>query len=241
MARILIVDDDPDFLALAARVLGTRHETETALGSLAAMERVLERPYDVIVSDVHMPGMSGFLLAERVQRANHVPVVFTSSRDHRGEVLLRGGAGFLPKPVTPARLCDEVAQVMAMAAPCPRKVLLVEDDDVLLTLFTAALEDFDVVAARSVPQALAKIEALGEKIALVLTDHVPARVDALALIRSVRATPAVAAVPVVVHTAAEDALREALRRELGVERVIEKTAFLRFLLTTGEMRRRALS
>jgi CheY-like chemotaxis protein len=239
VARILIVDDDPDFLALASAVLAAGHETETALGSLAALERVLARPYDVIVSDVHMPGMSGFLLAEQVQRANTVQVVFASSRDHRGECLLRGGAGFVAKPVTPQALRAAVERVLA---PPARRypVLLVETEDVLRELFATSLEDLEVITANSAAQALEKLAANPE-VALVLTDHAPPRVDARELLACVRGLPAWAHLPVVVHTVSAEGARAAHFAAYGVERVMEKTAFLRFLLNAGELRRRAHS
>ena len=59
-ASILLVDDEPEILATLAEILTyAGHRVETAADGAAALERLDSRSFDVIVSDVRMPGLDG--------------------------------------------------------------------------------------------------------------------------------------------------------------------------------------
>jgi CheY-like chemotaxis protein len=66
---ILVVDDEPDVAELLAAMLALdQHQVDTAANGTEALRRVLERSYDVIVSDMKMPGMSGAELYGEIAR-----------------------------------------------------------------------------------------------------------------------------------------------------------------------------
>jgi DNA-binding NtrC family response regulator len=82
--RILIVDDDKNALDGYKRLLRGLFEVETALGGgqgLAAIH--LFGPYEVIISDMQMPGMNGaeFLAQVRQLAPNTVRMVLTGYKD----------------------------------------------------------------------------------------------------------------------------------------------------------------
>jgi CheY-like chemotaxis protein len=65
MATILTVDDDPDVLDVIRRILrADGHEVEATTSSREALEWLGRRSYDVIVSSLEMPGMTGVELCE---------------------------------------------------------------------------------------------------------------------------------------------------------------------------------
>jgi len=71
MRRILFVDDEQNILDGIRRMLrGERHEWEMAFADCAAkaLELMASTPFDVVVSDMRMPGMDGAALLERVQQ-----------------------------------------------------------------------------------------------------------------------------------------------------------------------------
>jgi HD-like signal output (HDOD) protein len=77
MKRILFVDDDPNVLSGLQRMLRPRRtewEMAFAPGPEAALTALSESPFDVIVSDMRMPGMDGAMLLARVQ-AEHPEIV----------------------------------------------------------------------------------------------------------------------------------------------------------------------
>jgi DNA-binding NarL/FixJ family response regulator len=101
--RLMVVDDDPAFLATARRLMGGHPRlnvvAEGASGAEALSAARAATP-DVALLDVQMPSMDGFETAERL-RAEHVGlrVVLTSVDDlrHYRRLAAGLGAGFLPK------------------------------------------------------------------------------------------------------------------------------------------------
>jgi signal transduction histidine kinase/CheY-like chemotaxis protein len=71
--RVLVVEDNPDTCAtLAACLREEGHEVVTALDGRSGLAAALERPYDVIVCDVGLPGLDGLGLIRAVRAAmNH--------------------------------------------------------------------------------------------------------------------------------------------------------------------------
>jgi len=59
-SRILVVDDEPDVAGVLTDLLKAQHEqVETAADGRAALERIAQADYDLILCDVRMPGMDG--------------------------------------------------------------------------------------------------------------------------------------------------------------------------------------
>lgn len=70
MARILIADDDQNVRDLASRALrGDGHTVLTACDGRDAEQRLAGEAFDVLISDVEMPGCGGFELVERFAAA----------------------------------------------------------------------------------------------------------------------------------------------------------------------------
>jgi CheY-like chemotaxis protein len=76
-AFVLVVDDDPFALEITRDILLTMgYRVETARDGLKAMECLQHRQYNIVVSDLQMPGMDGISLAHRIkQRDPQVHVV----------------------------------------------------------------------------------------------------------------------------------------------------------------------
>src|SRR5947207_1958547 len=85
MARVLVVDDDPDLLTLVELQLRHHgHDVATANGGEQALQYVDEHGSpDVAVLDVAMPGMNGFELLETLRHrpeTAELPAIFLSAR-----------------------------------------------------------------------------------------------------------------------------------------------------------------
>ena len=104
--RVLIVDDDPALLQALPQTLRLRMSgvtVDTADSALAALERISEREYDAIVTDIKMPGMDGLaLLAEILARRPDTPTVMITGHgeyDLALQCLRRGAYDFIQKPI----------------------------------------------------------------------------------------------------------------------------------------------
>ena len=103
MARFLVVDDDPDNRAVvseALRYMGFAvDEAASAEGALILLEKAPPEHYDVLLTDVDMPGMSGLELVRRVRaKPDHPYTVVMSGTAEYQEVLATGAEDFLSKP-----------------------------------------------------------------------------------------------------------------------------------------------
>jgi PAS domain S-box-containing protein len=101
--RVLLVDDQQDILdAVSEMISALGHRVDTALGGAAALERLAERHYDLLLTDLGMPGMDGRELARRAvaARPGLRAALFTGwSIDAEGE-RPEGISAILSKPVT---------------------------------------------------------------------------------------------------------------------------------------------
>ena len=122
-AEILIVDDDPRVINALAKQLGERGYTIRTLTSafgLLALLREGKAP-DVILLDIHMPGLTGDSLLQKIRSSpdfEHVktPFIFVSglSPERLEAVGKRAGAnGWLSKPVDLDMLCEKIASLIA--------------------------------------------------------------------------------------------------------------------------------
>ncbi len=102
-ALILVVDDDPALGQVVCEALGQQgYRAAFAKGGEAALSRMSQEHFSVVVSDLHMPGMNGLELCERISRdAPEVPVVLMTafgSVDRAIGAMKAGAFDFLLKP-----------------------------------------------------------------------------------------------------------------------------------------------
>jgi len=104
--KVLVVDDDPVIGRSFDRVLSENgYDVSTAADGPQALARIGREDYDVVFTDIKMPGMDGLEVAERIRAARPwVPVVIitgygTPANVARAEAA--GVAGFLSKPLSP--------------------------------------------------------------------------------------------------------------------------------------------
>jgi two-component system chemotaxis response regulator CheY len=108
MARILIIDDDPDILKALKRVLEIEgHEVSQASDGKTALRHFAGDPADLVISDVYMPDMDGIEFLIRVREAfPEARIVTMSGGGHMakekvlGAASMLGAVGVLEKPFT---------------------------------------------------------------------------------------------------------------------------------------------
>jgi two-component system response regulator HydG len=127
-ARVLVVDDEAAArVALKSLLEMQGYAVDQAQDGAAALDRLVELPPDVIVTDLDMPGMSGMqLLAELRARGQDVPVVVvTSAAELRSAVdAMRAGAtDYIAKPV------DFDALLLAIERAIEQREVRVENEN----------------------------------------------------------------------------------------------------------------
>lgn len=83
MIRILVVDDDPKLTQSVCTYLNdSGYEAKGCLSAEAAYDAMYGTVYDLIISDIMMPGTDGFAFVETVRSLNkNIPILFVSARD----------------------------------------------------------------------------------------------------------------------------------------------------------------
>ena len=109
---VLLVEDDLDGRRLCAEWLtGAGFHVQEAHNGLQALERAFEARPDVVVTDLHIPGIDGFELTRRLKRdprTQDIPVVavtgFVAFASDPGRAQRAGCDAMLPKPFLPEDL-----------------------------------------------------------------------------------------------------------------------------------------
>jgi CheY-like chemotaxis protein len=116
--RALIVDDAPDVTEMLALFLQhAGYETVMAYSAPDALAVASSEHFDVVVSDIGMPGMNGYQLAEALRRLpeyNNVTIIAVtgfSAFDDRGRAVQSGFNGHLTKPINPATLLELIQRL----------------------------------------------------------------------------------------------------------------------------------
>lgn len=119
-SRILLVDDEESIRKLLSRMLESTYDVEVAPDGDAAI-RLLREPdahYDLLISDLNMPGMDGLTLIREAQRINPelTAIVITgySTESSAIEALNLGVAGYLTKPFGTAQVLAAAAKALGV-------------------------------------------------------------------------------------------------------------------------------
>ena len=118
--RILLVEDEDGVRSIAATHLRQRgYEVEEACDGEEALDILTDMPgsFDLIISDVVMPGMDGpTLIREAKDKLGHARVIFISGyaeRDLAQQLDDDRAVSFLPKPFTVRQLSERIKQELA--------------------------------------------------------------------------------------------------------------------------------
>jgi len=104
VARILVVDDELDMLALLAMIISekTEHKVTTTNNPLEVVQFVKKRECDLIISDLKMPGMDGIELIAEIRKIDqYIPILVITaygSIDSAEEAINKGAYDYITKP-----------------------------------------------------------------------------------------------------------------------------------------------
>ncbi|NWJ48523.1 MAG: response regulator [Chloroflexi bacterium] len=117
---VLIVDDDLGVRNVIARMLTINHFRITdADNAEKALELVKSNPFDLIICDIHMPGMSGLEFLEELKKIDPgiASIIITSNDnvDVAVKALKAGALGFIPKPFSGPELIETIKSALSSA------------------------------------------------------------------------------------------------------------------------------
>ena len=117
-ARILVVEDDPLMRTFFVEALSSEgYEVEEAEDGLSASNRLVKESYDLVLSDVNLPGLSGVeLFRQSSTWSNEAAMVLITGAPRVEDAVAtikEGACDYLTKPITVDKLADCVADALA--------------------------------------------------------------------------------------------------------------------------------
>ena len=222
--KILVVDDHPNTAATLARALaqlGPNVDVRSATNGLDALEHVKDGAADILITDMIMPEMTGLELIEKLYNnpagrptfsflmtAYDVPGLKVSAQRLRVKEIII-------KPIHPERICQIVAKAMEEmgqsistkkkegAAKKSFNILIADDypENIALLARYLANEGYSYIGAKDGLETLEKIRS--QMPDLVLLDVNMPHKDGFAILKEIRADPAIEYIPVIILTAAK--------------------------------------
>lgn len=260
MARILVIEDNPENLALMGYLLRAfGHSVLTAEDGEAGLARAEAEPdIDLIVCDVHLPKLDGYAVARRLKahpRLAAVPLVAVTALamvGDREKVLAAGFDGYIPKPIAPREFAGQVQSYLpghaapgeAVAAdngtgpgrktvPAIKgpRILVVDDSPANRSLAQATLAPFGYRLHLASSVAEAFDLLARQPFDLIISDLRMPGGDGLEFLARIKSDPALSGLPVVLLSSSFWGARDRERAQaLGAARFLERPVAPRRLL-----------
>jgi CheY-like chemotaxis protein len=123
--KVLHVDDDPMNLRVVQEILGAfGHQAVMACSGKEALERLATEAFDIMLLDIHMPGMTGIEVIERLRASTgperDVPVIALTADVYSrrpAEYVALGFNDFVSKPILVSGLMATIKRCVGPAAP----------------------------------------------------------------------------------------------------------------------------
>ena len=185
MASVLVVDDDAgirESAAIALQKVG--HRTQQASDALSAQRLIREHRFDVVVSDIYMPGEDGIALLQAIAERRDPPrVILMTARGTIETTAIAHRAGafdYLAKPFVLEELLARVQHLVRRSHVMPRTLAerLTPRESEILRYLTIGMDHLDI--ARELVLAPKTIEKHIEHILLKLGVHSRAQAIAVA-------------------------------------------------------------
>jgi len=248
--RVLLVDDEEDFLSASSRALRRRGlDVQVAPNGVTALEMVDPALYDVIVLDVKMPDIDGIEVFRTIREKHpDLPVILLtghSSIDDAFQTSKDGIADYLSKPIDMDDMAARIREVASRFehktnedpeseptadSVTPISVMLVDDEVEFLSSMKRVLErrNMEVVTATNGEQCLALLENVAVDV-VVLDVKMPG-MGGLEVLRLIRKDhPNVQVILLTGHPSLNAAM-EAIK--LGAHEYLEKPPDIQQLATT---------
>jgi len=119
--KVLVIDDEQIVLDSVSQILiDENYEVDVSLSGREGLDWAIERPYDIILTDIRMPDIGGMRVLRDIKRVkSSLPVVIITgyaTTKSAVQAMKLGAAEYIEKPFEPEQLLDAVARALGIAA-----------------------------------------------------------------------------------------------------------------------------
>lgn len=149
MINILVAEDDIKLNKLVRTVLiQNGYDADMALDGQSALEMFKEKHYDLIMSDIMMPTMDGYVFAENVRKLNsNIPIMFMTAVDDfdaKKKGFLLGIDDYMVKPIDTNEMILRVGALLRRSQIVSERKIIVGETTLLYDLLTASTPAGDI-------------------------------------------------------------------------------------------------
>jgi len=222
---ILVIDDDETVREVLGRFLEREgFQVRTASGGHEGLEIARSAHPAAITLDINMPDLDGWTVLAAIKgdpRLADIPVILVTIEDNRSRGYSLGATEYMTKPVDRERLA---ALLHRISNPIARRVLLVDDDEILRDGVRRALEQeqWEVAEACNGRAALEQLAAAD--VDVILLDLMMPEMDGFEFLVRLRQQPQWQDLPVLVLTAKDLSAEDHRQLNGQAERVMQKNA-----------------
>jgi DNA-binding NtrC family response regulator len=176
--KALVIDDEQIVLDSVSQILtDENYKVDVSLSGREGLERAIQRPYDIVLTDIRMPDIGGMRVLRDIKRAKpSLPVVIITGYatvQSAVQAMKLGAADYLEKPFEPEHLLKAVASALSMAATqVPEEQDLIHKEEMIKVLERAESDnEFFANLLEFATDALDEYNLTGpEKLALLTGD-----------------------------------------------------------------------
>lgn len=124
MKKVLVVDDDPRMQEALREVLARKYAVFVAPDGLKALDMLKKRSFDVVITDLKMPGLSGLEFFKKAKRLTDAPFIFITAYGTvptAVEAMKEGAFDFILKPFPVELVESVVAKALKYGAKVDKK------------------------------------------------------------------------------------------------------------------------
>jgi len=165
--KALVIDDEQIVLDSVSQLLtDENYEVDISLSGRKGLDWAIERPYDIVLTDIRMPDIGGMKVLRDIKRVDpSLPVIMITgyaTAKSAVQAMKLGAADYIEKPFEPEELLEAVARALGMAPEAEEQALIhkeemakvlerAESDDEffakLLETSVDALDEYDLTKA----------------------------------------------------------------------------------------------
>ncbi len=114
--KILIIEDDPELAMVLANYLERYGmEVTTVEDPYLGLSMLTQKPFDLVILDLTLPGMDGLEVVEKIREHSDIPIIISSARNDITDKVIgmeRGADDYMPKPYDPRELVTRIKTIL---------------------------------------------------------------------------------------------------------------------------------
>jgi DNA-binding NtrC family response regulator len=131
--KVLVIDDEQIVLDSVSQILiDDNYEVDVSLSGREGLDWAIERPYDIILTDIRMPDIGGMRVLRDIKRVkSSLPVVIITgyaTTKSAVQAMKLGAAEYIEKPFEPEQLLDAVARALGISPEVEEQGLIHKEE-----------------------------------------------------------------------------------------------------------------